>query len=401
MFPLNEGMTMRNIFYILHKYWCKHKGSAMSLMFAGVLMVIIVLVTFLQYRATFNRELHKLYDISGMYDMQLPAVPEQIVMEITNKKTDVTRSEIYVCGKLGTAMIQYTYGYIDDSANLMHIPMESGRMPEQADEIAIDRSVLTRFHWSGTVGESIVLNDTTYKVVGIIDELYSEQRLSSELGFMAMEGDCAPHPIPLIYIGKASGIDEIEYQITLLDGVIESESDVEKYDSLLYENLGENVRWCELQQKNLLAEDISKKDSFRFDTRWMLILASIAAVIAMLSVYSVLRNIFEERHHYICLLHRIGMSANQICVMYFIECVCFIIVQSIIGIAFGLIGYGTIYQYQTNLLDMSAYSAFTADVLVTQRTGNAFVISVLFSAFVTGASYLIMVAFGSHRNAKK
>ncbi len=391
---------MNNTIYLLRKYWRSHPAGAFSLMFAGILLVAVLLVSFLQYRTLFNRELHGLYDMSGMYDLQLPAVPEDVVQALTAEQENVVRSEIQVLGKTGNDAVQFTYGYLEDAAGLMHLPLEAGRLPAQPDEVAIDRGALRQLHWAGEPGEHITLGGCTYRVVGIIDEVYGSSRLSSELGFLAQDGDIPPHPVPLIYVGSPAAGAPV-YTITLLDGLVQTGQDVERCNDFLHEQLGEDARWCEVQQKHLLADDVTKKDSFRFDTRWMLLLAGIAGLVAMLSVYAVLRSVFEKRRHHIRLLRRIGMTRTQIRGMYCVECCGFILLQSLIGILLGLLAYGVLFRYQTAVLGMPDYSAFGCSALVRSRTANAFVLTAALSAAVTGAAYLLLAVPAKERPPRR
>ncbi len=381
---------MKSIFYLIRKYWAKHIKNAAVLMFAGVLLTAVIVVSLMQVRATFNCTLHSWYDSESMADLYLPNVSDEFVDKITSGKSGYDTGYIYVLGKDGIGDNQYTYGYIDDPYKLAHIPMSTGRLPENQDEIAIDQGVLDLLRWAGNIGDTITLNSGTYTVVGIIDEIYGKHRYSaSEITMDALDGDIPPYPIPLIYVGKTQQTDAA-YRITMLNGLIKSEAEGSAYTDIIYEEYGDDGRWCLVQIKSLIAADVSHDDEFRFDVRWLLILALIACAIAVLSVFSVLRMIFADRKNNIAMLKKIGMSERKITLMYMLECAVFTVVQTVFGALLGVGAYCIIYKYQVDILNMPEYSAFTNDVLVTGNTFNPFVVACMFSLTIMIAAYSIM-----------
>lgn len=399
---------MKNIVYILRKYWKKHIRTAVSLIFSSMLVAAVMTSALLMYRTTFNRKLNELYDYNGMFDICMRNIPEDFISEITSGKSDLVRSDIYVYGKIGQDEFEYTYGYADDTAQaLMHIPFESGRMPKTQGEIAIARAALTQMNWTGSVGESIVFDDETYKVVGIIDEIYTNQRVDSEL--YEFDDAYSAYPIPSIYVFDADNIDNAEYKITLIDNFFQNENDIEKDGEeaekcvdLFYERFdGEEALQCMAQTKSLNAESVLKSDEFRFDCRMLIILSVFACAIAILSVFAVLRNVFQSRKNHDRLLCRIGMSHKSMKLMYAFECIALIIVQSFIGIALGIAVYAAIYKYQVDVLEMTPYSAFTTDKLITENTYSPYIVPFIFSAIITSVAYLITALTSSYKTRTK
>lgn len=378
---------MRNTLYILFKYWKKHIRNALHLMFAGILMVVIILVSFLNYRTTFNRQLHGEYDLVGMYDIMIPTPSDELLHNITDGK-DADISTIDVLGKTGINKKLYYYGCCDDKTNQLHLPMESGRMPLDADEIAIERNVLNEWNWAGTLGDSITLDNKKYKIVGIIDKLLSENRNNIDIGSGNEDEDASPHPIPLIYVSKPDNY-EPEYNIVMINGVVNSEKDAEYYFALLDNEFGENARWTDIIFKGSIADSVLKKDDFRYDTRFFLYMAFIASVVAVLSVLSVLKSIFIERRHFDTLLYRIGYSKKQKYGLYCTECLGFIVIQTIIGSVIGVLFYNVVFNYQVNKLDMTPYSALDCGEIVKEHTYNPFIIAVLFSTAIIILAYIL------------
>lgn len=381
---------LKETIYIIRKYWTKHIKNAAVLLFAGILMTIVIVVSFLQMRTSFNRHLHSWYDIEGMADLYIPNATDEFIEKITNDKIGYQTGYIYALGKTGIRNNQYTYGYIDDPYGLAHIPIASGRMPESDGEIAVDQGVLDLLGWVGNEGDTITLDNGTYTVVGIIDEIYGQQRyITSEITTDALNGDAPPYPMPLIYFCDNQE-DEAKYRLTMINGLIRNQDDVSMYVDMTHEELGDDGRWCILQDKSLIAQAVAKGDEFTDDTRWLIILAAIAAVIAVLSVFSVLRSIFDSRKSNIETLRKIGMSKQRITLMYIIECIFFTIIQIFIGIILGIGAYCLIYNFQVNILEMADYSAFTNDILVIENTYNPYIVASAFSAIILITAYIVM-----------
>lgn len=362
-------------------------------MFSGLLMVAVLVAALLQVRTNFNRALHKIYDERGMFELALYNAPEEIVDDaIANEKPDEL-SFIYVLGKTGTADKKYTYGYIEDSAGLAHIPFESGRFPLTENEIAIDRTVLERLGWLGKTGDTIALDSGEYTVVGIIDKTYGMYRSMSEINVNIDKfGDNTPlNPIPMLYVGRTNAAEK--YKIVLMGSPAHNEAYV-TYSDRMYEDerIGENVRWycAGTGDPAYIGEMIAHSEEYRFDMRWIILVAGVAALVAVLSVFCVLRSIFLERANNIALLRKIGVSGRSVRLMYAVECLFFILIQTVAGIAIGIAGYLLIYKYQVNILDMTNHSGLTRDTFVTSHTHNPFIIACVFSAFITLTAYMIM-----------
>ena len=384
-----------NYFYILKKYWSKHKKNAFALMFSGVLTVAVIFAALMQFRGIFNRELHKMYDKNGMFDLLLPEASDDVLSRLIDEGETADFGYIYALGKTGIGSARYTYGYADDPQGLMHIPLESGVMPENDGEAAVDRGLLNQWNWAGTLGDSITLDDKQYKVVGIIGSEYGKQRLGSELGFLE-----AKYSIPLIYVAPPAAETQAAYKITLVDGIIQNQDELDGYVELFYEIYGGQEYGYQLQNRENFARKVSVRDEFTFDTRWVLILSGIAAQIAVLSVFSVLRSIFIGRQSFIAILRRIGVSAKKIRKIYAVECACFTVAQIVLGTALGALSYAALNAFQVGVLGESSYSAFTSDILVTSNTVNPFLAAAGFGAVITAAAYLLTAATAAQKPRK-
>lgn len=118
------------------------------------------------------------------------------------------------------------------------------------------------------------------------------------------------------------------------------------------------------------------------DAVFLLMIAWIGSVIAVLSVYSILKNVFADRQSRVETLKKIGMSKRSVGCMYVIECAVFTLIQTIIGIAIGLGVYGGIYLFKTSVLREKPYSGFTDIRRAVEQSPDPFLFACLISVFV-------------------
>lgn len=375
---------MGNLAFLLARYWKKHKRSAFSLLFSGTLLVLVVVFLFLQIRTDFDRKLHSLYfDRIGMYELELRNVPEDVQAQILKGKTGYTHSRIYALGKLGMGQQSYTYGWLEDPDGLAHLPLEQGgRLPETENEVIVPRAVLNQWNWAGKVGGSITLEGRSYQVVGILQEQFETNR-NTELG-----PNSTTAPVPMLYIGKPDAPPEPAYQIDLYGSVGLSQAECDAVSELNYTLYPEEERMLGMCLADS-ADDLLKKYEFRYDVNWLMIMAGIASVVAVLSIFSNLRGIFLERQGRIRLLHRIGCSRRRIGCMYLLEWGIVTLLQTGIGALLGFLAYLGIFRFQVQVLGLSDHSALDAHALTLERTYSPWLLGCLFSVSVMLAAYLI------------
>ncbi len=394
---------MKTIVSIPLKYWKKHLKGVASLLFSGVLLTAIIFAALMSLREECVRFYERAFDSLGHYDILIANSDDELLAQALGGRTDCDYGVINVYGKLGYRDKQYTYGTISDEHNLWHIPLEEGRMPETANEIAAVRTVLDAYYWIGKCGDTITLNGTEYTVVGIINEHYGNYREGSELcednSDIVYETE---YYIPLIFVGESSA--EPLYRIDLIGGFFDfsdlgkelydtnddikyAESVIGDYDDYLYDLVGHKNHWFNVncEQNAWYTESKTRYVNFLMRIVWL------GAGVSVLSVFSVLRGIFIERLSRISVLKRIGMKKRQIAAMYAFECTVFAAVQTVIGIAAGLAAYGGIYLVKTSLLGEKPYSAFTDIGIVYRRTLDPFLYAGLISVAVIVAAYIINI----------
>lgn len=385
--------------YLVRKYWKTHIKSMCALLFSAVLLTVVVLNALLIFRTEFARSLYGSYFREGRFDCKYDNISEELFAEMQED------SEIILGWEDIIDTSTYTIGALNDPHNLCNIEFEVGRMPEKSGEIAIAREVADRMYWLGDVGDSIEIpmngDNKVFTVVGIIGEKYSQRSGSEVSAFQHTYG------IPLIFISPE---EASEYELIYRNAMTRLKiSDIELYDmfyddmysssnsdkrSALFEtydkyNSGQNT--TQINVRGYILFGVVYEKSENTDLRLLYILATLAMITAVLSVYAVLRQVFSERKKNLNLLSRIGMSQKRIIAMLGLECACFIILQALIGIAVGIGVYFAIFNYQVSVMEMPAFSAFIGDLFVKAKTPNPFMLAAVFGAVVLLISYVLCV----------
>lgn len=406
-----KEIKMSDSLYILFKYWRKHKKSLSALLFSGVLLCAVVCCAFLMIRQEQRRWLENYYDGHGAYTLAVPS-PGKLDEMVGLVSTDETVSgEIYVTGVAGVGRYKYQIGTIDDPMNLAHIPLETGRMPQSSDEIAIDRGVLNKFGFFGSIGDNITIDTGTYRLVGIIDENYGmnhpgsllhEQRFQEE-DMYNIEENTSKKYMPLLFTCEDSS--NAQYKWVMLDKIknvppktISSPADeMSEYlrsNGFDYDSVADEAGiylWDFYNYKPAIAKlFLIGYDSVRLSakTRMLLVLTGISVIIAVLSVVATLRNIFAERENSMRMLRRIGFSKKKLILLYMTECFILIVIQTFLGMGIGSGVHLLITRIETGLLEKRNVTGFTLDPLVTDISFDPFVISAVISAAVLIIGYL-------------
>lgn len=394
---------MKTIAFITMNYWKKHLKSAVALLFSGVLLTTIVFTVLMSMREECVRFYENAFDNLGHYDVLIANSNDELLSQALGGRTDCDYGVINVYGKLGYRDKQFTYGTISDERNLWHAPLDEGRMPDAANELAAVSTVLDACYWVGECGDTITLNGTEYTVVGIINERYATLREGSE--FNDYNTDTVyetEYYIPLIFVGEST--TKPLYRIDLIGGFFDltdtakglydtsddiryAESVISDYSNYLYNLVDHKGHWfgvnCE-QNAWYTAEKVSF-------VNFLMIIAWLGVGVSVLSVFSVLRGIFIERRGRIYTLKRIGAKKGFIAGMYAFECAVFAAIQAVMGITVGLVAYGGIYFVKTSFLGEKSYSAFTDIGIVYRRTLDPFLYAALISTIIIVAAYIINI----------
>ena len=388
---------MKTPIFLCAKFWKKHIKNALALLFAGTLLTAVVFVHFMSSREAAVRDVYSCYEASGRYEVIIGNSNDRVLGKLTEGKSGYNYGFINVLGTMGNAVNSYLYGTVSDEHDIYFIPLDEGRMPETADELAVDRGVLNALFWAGKCGDRITLNGKTYQVVGIINEEFGRSRRGSQLNESSSEyGMSDGHGIPLIFIGGSN--ETPLYRVDFLnnffggetasglDGQLKDRPGEYYYAPILRELLNDE-QWYHTIDKT--AFQLSVFDEY--DEKLFLYIAYIGTAISVLSVFSVLRSIFAERRGRIETLKKIGAKSSVIARMYAFECAAFAILQTALGIISGLAVYGGIYLFRTGVLGAKPYSGFENIPTAREHTRDPFLYACVISAALFAAAYLITV----------
>ena len=427
-----SGGTAKELTRFILKYWRRHKKSLAALLFSGVLLCALICCAMLTLRQEYIRQIDEMYNREGHYEFLTTTEHQDVIDILTGEDTVTGKMNVY--GLMGVGNIKYEYGSLDDPNDLAHIPMEAGRLPQKKGEIAIDRQVLTNFGFFGKVGDEITLDKGTFTLVGIIfddretsenwDRSYGWSRECSRLRvdenkqgnywiedksqfdkayyiplmFVSPDEEQTPE-YTLVMIDKINGLNRAPFDYDVfdlatfdngMDKVTDKITDETEYD---IETFGRDYGGLFKDHHNDAISYYQGKFHEQIYTKFLLYGAAI--IIAILSIIAVMRNIFAERENTISMLRRIGMSKRRIRVMYTIEYIVLVILQTVIGIAAGIAVHLGTYEYQVNVLEKSEFSGFSHNEYDRFLCPDPFVWSALIAAGVLLVGYVLAVCQNS------
>ena len=389
---------MKTTFYLLKKYWRRHLKSAFWVLFAGVLVSAILFAEFMSVREQVARRYHQTYDAGGNCDVLVANSNDELLEKIVQDRSGYYYGYINVYGTLSKDGQSYLYGTIYDEHNVYHLPIEEGRLPENADEIAVPRVLLDKWSWAGKCGDNITIDDRTFTVVGIIDKII-EQRSDFELtnaNLPAYPKD-SPYKVPALFVGENGA--EPQFRIDMLGYLFTKEERtspdqtypaIREFGSYLNTLIPQDADcwWTSAGSRTYYdggTGQISQPADF------FMIIAYIGTAVSALSVFVVLRNVFAERRAQIEMLKKIGMKKSAIGQMYAVECGAFFVIQTVLGYILGSAAYWGIFLFKTNVLGEQPYSAVTDIKQVYDKSREPFLYTALLSAAVMILGYVINI----------
>ena len=390
---------MNTYIYLTFKYWKKHKKNLAALLFAGVLLTAVVFVTLMTNRERWVRKCHSFYDASGRFDLMIYNSDDELITEILNDekgyRDDYKYGAIYVYGKIGTDEIQLTYGSLDDKHDLLHPPLDEGRMPETDTELIATVQALENFFWPGKCGDTITLDGKTYTVVGIINEKYDDGRYGTDeelyKEYAGANGLYAlPYRLPSIFVGQCD--KEPLYRIDMFNDFFaypynqEWDTPYSDYEyHISHDIIGYESSLSITSSDYWVGDGIQERNNVPF----FIVIAWIGAAVAVLSVYSILKNVFADRRGRLETLKKLGMSNRSVGGMLAVECGIFTLIQTIFGLAIGLGVYGGIYLFKTSVLGEKPHSGFENIRHAIECSPDPFLLAVIISVAVMVAAYII------------
>lgn len=398
---------MKTPIYLILKYWGKHKRNLAAVIFSGTLMAALIFVVLIQQREAYARGLNNRQNGQGAFDIIISNSDDELLAKVVEGRSKYTYGYINVVGEIGTVTNRYLCGTLHDEHNLYHLPLKEGRMPETFSEIMLDTDTINALYWTGKCGETITLDDKAYTVTGIIDsskyERYGLQNHSSE---------DFHHQLPSIFVGESDKTPL--YRIDFLgnyyneimpdfDGDTKRLNGREMYEKILKEIVPPDSKdsWIYCNYDYNSADYFSGLVLNGSDnTEFSMFTAYIGVVIAILSVFSMMKSVFAQRAEWIAVLHRIGAGRNVIARFYAAECAMFAMLQTAIGLVVGLAAYGGIFAYKVNVAGEPPIGGFSSHYIIINHTHDPFLYTVLGSLAVLVPAYLLCVLTSKLKPAK-
>lgn len=358
-------------------------------------MTAITLVYWLVQREINNRYFNENIYSNGAEELVIYNSNDELRSIVLNENKKIKNASAYKFGDLG----DFAFGTVDDPNNIMRIKLESGRLPAAENEVAVDRAVLNSLYWTGKPGDKISFDNKEYTVTGIMD---ISLRNGSSLGVNPVcnlfDGHDMPDckTLPLILFSGLEGSPQA--RIDYFSGIVSKKLTTEQAESS-----PEYTRICEALSEKLDYDKSSftanfvgagtiggNHSTFRKSTAdFYTLLFLTGGAVAVLSVFTVIRTIFDERRGNIAILKKIGMSRTKRLGMYAAECAALSAAATLAGFLSGTIVYFIILAVKVLFLGETNISGFTTDHYVTSRSVDPFVFSGIFSVSIMILSYFL------------
>lgn len=281
-----------------------------------------------------------------------------------------------VIGVLGSVQVEdvnpadYPYlGRMDETAmRLAGVPLLSGRLPENSEEIAVEESTLYKLRLEETLGQTVTLTVTTpegtlvkqYRLVGITKDYIGRMSLS-DTQRLGIQGIGEPIQLPGVFVGGAEGelqsanvLCSAKEQMHLFGG--------HPLENLYYQT-EDPTQIAEMQKANAIT----------------LFLILLFTAVIVIGVYNVAELSVKARERYIGVMRCVGMTKGQAFLLLFYQgiglLVCSLLLGAALGVGFlyGALGLlNTLGQTYLARIDASAFLFFA--ILVCASVLLAFLI---------------------------
>ncbi|MDE6733254.1 MAG: hypothetical protein K2J77_10305, partial [Oscillospiraceae bacterium] len=386
---------MKTSFYLILKYWRKHKKNLAAVMFSAILLTSITLVYWLTQREINNRYFRENIYSSGAEELAIYNSNDELMQTVLSENKSIKTASAYKFGEFGG----FAFGTVDDPYNIMRIKPEEGRLPADEGEVAVDRAVLNSLYWTGKAGDKITLDGMDYTVTGILDISHrTGSALSENAVYDPLDGHEIPEcrTLPLILFSELEGSPQA--RIDCFSGIVSKKLTTEQAESSpeftrIREALLERIDheksafvWNFIGA-GTVGGNHSTLDMSAASFYSMLFIAG--AAVAALSVFSTLRIVFGERRGNILILNRLGMSRTKRVGMYAAECAALSALATLAGFLAGSIVYCLILAVKVLFLGEPNISGFTTDYNVISRSVDPFTFSAIFSASIIIFAYIL------------
>lgn len=150
---------MKLLIFLLEKYWIHHKKQAFSIILSISILVSAIMCCMLVARSQLLQSYNENLDNYGGYDVCFCNVNDDIINQLQQEDVIKDIGSIGIVGKIGLNYVNVTYGYLENdiAEDLMHLPIESGRLPKNSGEIAIEKSTLSAWGITTLTGIEVTL----------------------------------------------------------------------------------------------------------------------------------------------------------------------------------------------------------------------------------------------------
>ena len=415
---ISRRNPMKPALFILKKYWRAHKGKAFILLLSIILMTAMLCTVLLLERTSSRRELHRIYDLNGSYDHEATNVDDTLIEYVQSSDMVDEWGLLYLCGNIRCGSGMYHLGgFVETATELAHYPMTEGRMPAASGEIAMTEQIRNTLFFGCEIGSTVTLpiydwsgaflSEQSYQLVGVFDGAnrntfkdtetnpYSEpQAVLSYEDAKAIPGGA----VNLLLTLKGDG----RYHLFAADDP-QKEPYMQFLSNMPPHTSTTGGRAAALQgmSGSMQGMETGEQIPSSNQTKMLRIVSALAAIVAVISLFSGISVVMQKRRDSFQILRRIGFSVRQLRGMLCIECLILFIAGVGLGLLFGLLFYELLYWIQTALLDMPAYRGYTAEWLVRKRTADPWSIPIIAGIVTTMLAYSIPVwRIGNPRSAK-
>lgn len=315
---MQEGLQLINNYkQITNKYLKSNKKRTILTIVGVILSVALISSIGLFFNGIQLSSINYAQESYGAFHVAFSKIDENLVTKITNNPK-VSRSGLYQIGspikltdKLSTNEIIAT----DKALELLPLSLKSGRLPENNNEVAVERWILRYIDKDAKLNSKININNKKYILCGVLEDNSFTQMDSTGLVITKDNN---------LNIKDATMLVEINSKTNIKTALKELESLVKK------DQIQENINLLTLEG----AGDSSTNNSLNI-TLGIIIFVVVIVTIAV--IYNAFQISVVERIKQFGLLRAIGATPKQIRKIVFKEATIIASIGIPIGLIFGVI----------------------------------------------------------------
>ena len=436
---------MKTNFFLIRKYWRRHKLQFVKIAAAIMFLTALVTVSLLIERTELRRELQGYQYRNGMgSEVREGNISDggRIIYNdhISDEQLDILRADhrvervgkAAISGKIGDERRQYTCGtYYDDNAReLEHLELIAGHFPERSGEATIHdyiaENLFFEFDPKNAIGREITLDlfgfeentgntgekigEISVKIVGVIksDPVRTDKEYYQLFG---SNGKTLSTPVVYLYhedVQLSPGSQTYAY-IGYAGADVYTEEFYEEYNDFTDDMLDKGL----IIGPNMEVRSVSWLVNFAYNssdlftkiypsdiTTAIRYFSVLALVISSIALFGVLYPTITRREKSLDTMRSIGASNRRKYLILFTEALMFLTVGVLAGFVLSAGVYELILFVQKKLLNLPSLRAYTAEWCVERVSENPFVIAVICSAAVLMIGYTIYFLSKRKRSAK-